>query len=237
MVARIANFFPERINMRVPNMTYDGALGMNPKGPHYIDMQDVGAPLVVASTTAIISAVTMPADGASFTAANYVGGVLPIAVPGRGRWGRTLQFVASGANTGVLEVTGRDYLGQRVVKRVTMNGATAVTTGGAATNAFWIIEDIRVISGSSAVTISVGTQNVFGLPYRTTVLVSSLQDGVVAGTAHTLVTGIATDPGTNATGDPRGLISFNNAPNSTRTYGALLMFDDTNLHGVAHFSG
>lgn len=237
MVARVGTFFPERINMRVPNMTYDGALGMNPKGPHYIDMQDPGVPLVAASTTNIISVVAMPADGAAFVAANFAGGVLPMAVPNRGRWGRTLQFVASGANTGVLEVVGRDYLNQCVVKRVTLNGNTPVTAaGGAALTAFTIIESITVISGSGAVNISVGTQNVFGLPYKATALIASLMDGATT-TAHTLTAAVTTDPQTNATGDPRGLISFNSAPNGTRTYGAVLMLDDTNLHGVANFGG
>lgn len=238
MTARVPNFFPERINMRVPNMSYDGALGMNPKGPHYIDMQDPGTTLAAATTTAIMNAQTMAADGAFFAASAFVGGVLPMYVPSRGRWGRTLQFVASGANTGVLEVVGRDYLNQRIVKRVTLNGNTPVTgTSGACINAFCIIESVQVISGSGAVNISIGTQNVFGLPYKATALVTSFQDGIVAGTAHTLVTGVATDPATNATSDPRGLISFNNAPNASRTYGALLMFDDNNLHGVAHFGG
>ena len=236
MVARVGTFFPERINMRVPAMTYDGALGMNPKGPHYIDMQDPGVPLVAASTTAIMATQTMAADGAYFAASAFVGGVLPMYVPNKGRWGRTLQFVASGANTGVLEIVGRDYLNQRVVKRVTLNGNTPVTASGAALSALCIIESVQVISGSGAVNISIGTQNVFGLPYKATVLNASLMDGATV-TAHTLTAAVTTDPATNTTGDPRGTISFNSAPNGSRLYGALLMFDDTNLHGVAHYGG
>lgn len=237
MVQRIATFFPERVNMRVPNMTYDGALGMNPKGPHTIDMQDSGSPLAVASTTNILNVKAMPADGAAFAAADFGSGALPMAVPNRGRWGRKIQFVASAGNTGVLEVVGRDYLGQRMVKRVTMNGATPVTAaGGAALVAWWSIESVTVVSGTGAVNISVGTQNVFGLPYKATALIASLMDGATT-TAHTLTAAITTDPATNATGDPRGLISFNTAPDSAHTYQAVLMFDDTNLHGVAQYGG
>lgn len=234
MVQRVGTFFPERVNMRVPNMTYDGALGMNPKGPHVIDMQDSGSPLAVASTTNILSAVSINiGDGNAIAAASFVGGVLPMAVPGRGRWGRTLQLVASGASTAVIEIRGRDYLGQYLRKRSTLNGATPVTaSGGATLTAFWIIESVLVISGAAAVNLSIGTQNQFGLPYRATALIGSLMDGATT-TAHTLVTGVVTDPQTDALGDPRGLISFNSAPNSSRNYQAVLMLDDTNLHGVA----
>lgn len=233
MAIRVPTFFPERVNLRVPDMKYDGILGASPGQAAFIEFQDAGSPLPAISATNIISAVTMPADAAYFTAANFASAALPMAVPGRGRYGVCLQFVASGACTGVLEVKGRDYLGQRMTKRVTMNGNTPVTAAGGATLcAFYWIDSIQVISGTAAVTISVGTQNKYGLPYAARAIVASTIDGVTA-TAHTLVTRITTTASTS-TADPRGLITFSSAADGSREFGASLLLDFDRLHGVAH---
>lgn len=232
MTIRVPTHFPARVNMRVPNMSFEGSLGMQKGSPFLVEFQDVGVPLATISTTAIMSVQTMAANGAAFAASTFVGGVLPMAVPGRGRYGVCLQFVASGANTGVLEVVGRDYLGQRLVKRVTLAGAVAVTAStGATDTAFWIIESVTVVSGSGAVNISIGTQNKYGLPFAATAISGSLIDSVTA-SAHTLVTRITTTQ-SNSTADPRGLITFSSAANGARTFAAYLMHDYTNLHGNA----
>lgn len=232
MTIRVPSHFPARVNMRVPNMSFVGDLGMQKGSPFLVEFQDAGTFLPTVSTTNIMATQTMAADGAAFAASTFVGGVLPMAVPGRGRYGVCLQVVASGANTGVLEIVGRDYLGQRLIKRVTLNGATPVTaSGGATQTAYWIIESVTVVSGSGAVTISIGTQNKYGLPYAATAIVGSLIDGVTA-TAHTLTTRITTAQ-SNSTVDPRGLITFSSAANGARTFAALLMHDETNLHGTA----
>ena len=237
MVARIGEFLPERINMRVPSMTYSGSFEGAPRGPLYVDMSNRdGTPLVTLSTTEIMATKAVVADGASFVAADFAGGVLPMAVPNRGRYGRTLQVVGSGGGTPVLEITGTDYLGQRLVKRTTLNGATPVTaTTGVCLTAWWTIASVKVVSGTAGINLSIGTQNVWGLPYKAVAIVASLMDGLTA-TAHTLVAPIQTDPQTSSLGDPRGLLTMSTAPNSSHTYGALLVFDDTNLHGVAQNS-
>jgi hypothetical protein len=83
-------------------------------------------------------------------------------------FGRTLIFTISGdpgAATSVVDIRGKDYLGQPMIERFTVaNGSTAIQYGK---KAFYTVDSSKIVTASTnAVTAKVGTGTQLGLPYK-----------------------------------------------------------------------
>ena len=215
-----ADFYPERINMYVPAMSFASDCGDD--GLYQVSL---GTP-AIAVTDAIV-------HGQSVVAA----GNLDLDYDMTGDFGRNVTVNSDGANTDAVVVTGYDYLGQKITENFTLNGAATVQGAKAfkrVTNVAWLAEAGR--------TLDVGFGDVLGLPYKTMAINNEIF-GDVAQSAGTFVAPVLTDPQTAATGDPRGTYNptgtldgatelvihaiASNAVNATGNGG---------LHGIAHFS-
>lgn len=243
MVKRTPKYRPRRINNYVPAMGYSAA--MVHEGPYDVRF----GPMAVASTTAIINAQSA-AGGVTFVYGNptatglITDNVDPVNTavasefPYGPGFGRCLQIVFGGASTVVVVVRGRDYLGQPMTENITGNGTTPVI----GTKAFKYIDSITV--PAVAQTISVGTTDKLGLPYKMMNIVAEHLDGVRVATLGTLVTPSLVDPQTATTTDPRGTYDPQSTLNGTAFLSAtFLPSGDVNssgnggLHGLAHYSG
>lgn len=235
MVVRTPKYQPRRVNAYVPNLAYTaGAVHDQPT-------EVVFGPMAVASAANIIAAQSIAANGSTTTflqdntdpvqAANQA--LYPYG-PG---FGRNLTYVASGAATSTVTVTGRDYLGQKMSETITLNGATPVL----GQKCFkWI--DLIAWTLTAAVTINVGTGTKFGLPYRAMNVLAEMSNKQRVGTLGTLANADVTDPQTVSTADPRGSYIPNTTPDGTKIISAIFLFDNSNnangnggLHGIQHF--
>lgn len=219
MTVRTADYLPQKINQYVPNMTY--SMDVAHRAPTPVEL---GIP-VTADADGILDGEDIAAAGSTTTFESaYSHSVM-------GNFGRNVTVVASGAATSTVTVRGRDYLGQPMTEVLTLNGATPVV----GVKAFKYIEEIAYGLTASR-TIDVGWGVRLGLPYRTKALLASFENGATA-TAHTLVAGAASSvTQTGTTADPRGTVSPNNAPDGSKEFAALIVADETNLHGNAHYS-
>ena len=209
------DYFPQRINLHVPDMQFAAEVGFDG-----IAEFSIGAP-VAAAAAGILNDQSIAAAGSTEALlVNELGG----------NYGRNVTVVASGAATSLVTVWGRDYLNQPMKEQLTLNGAATV----AGKKAFKFVDKVEY-GATAAVTIDVGYGDVFGLPFKAKALTTSIQDGAAAGTAHTFVAGVATDPQTATSGDPRGTIDPNAASDGSKVFGGIALFDRTNLHGVAHY--
>lgn len=226
------DFFPRRINMRVPSLKYD--TGVNSNGIYRIDF---GAPAALSTT--YFASVVLSTTGVALTLQTsdgtiLNGGEVPSATTAR--WGRGLTVVGDGASTRTITIIGYDYLGQKIKWTGVLNGATPVPV----TKAFRWVESVVFGAAADTVSVSVGYNNVLGLPYQTASLLSEIKSNAVAANAGTLVAAVLTDPQTATTGDPRGTyLPSTVIPNGTIPFSATFNanVDLGNLHGVAHFGG
>ena len=116
---------------------------------------------------------------------------------------RALRAVSSSASdtTQVVTITGTDYWGQAQSEAITLNGVTTVN----GKKAFKTVTQVYV-SALTVGTVSVGTLDVFGLPYAVTDAGYLLRTGwnnAVADNAGTFVVA-DTATATTTTGDVRG---------------------------------
>jgi len=227
------DFFPRRVNMRVDKLKY--AADASEQDPYRVDY---GAPLAL-STTYFMNAV-LQTTGVPMTATVGNGiilnnGEVPDATTSR--WGRGLTLVASAASTRTITMVAYDYLGQRISWTGVMNGTTPVVV----TKMIRWIESIVFGASADTVTISVGYNEVLGIPYAGQMLAQEIKNGAVAANAGTFTAAVLTNPQTATTGDPKG--SYTPAtvlPNGTNTFSLLYIIDRTTatgMHGVAHFGG
>lgn len=227
-----ADFFPRRINMRVPALQY--ASDVPSAGLYRIDF---GAPAAL-STTYFASAV-LSTTGVALTLQTSDGTILNSGeVPSAttARWGRGLTFVGDGASTRTITLTGYDYLGQKIRWTGALNGTTPVPV----TKAFRWVETVVFGAAADTVSVSMGYNNVLGLPYQSANMVSEMKNNAVAANAGTFVAAVLTDPQTATTGDPRGTyLPVTVIPDGTNIFSILANADTDrkNLHGVAHFGG
>lgn len=169
--------------------------GVGPLGRVYI-FDIVPATL---SATAVCAAQAVAAAGnATINGASASGGVATLDVA------RIVSFVSSNAGdtTQTVTVTGTDYWGQTQTQRITLTGTTTV-------NSTKTFKTITAVAVSAALTgnLSVGSGDVFGLPYKVTdagYLLRTGWAGAVADNAGTFVAADTTSPATNTTGDVRG---------------------------------
>jgi hypothetical protein len=168
--------------------------GVGPLGRVYI-FDIVPATL---SATAVCAAQAVAAAGnATINGASASGGVATLDVA------RIVSFVSSNAGdtTQTVTVTGTDYWGQTQTQRITLNGVTTV-------NSTKTFKTITAVAVSAALTgnLSVGSGDVFGLPYKVTdagYLLRTGWAGAVADNAGTFVAADAATPSAT-TGDVRG---------------------------------
>lgn len=240
MANTVPSYFPQRINLRVPNMAY--AADASLQDPFRVDF---GAPLAL-SANGLLAAVVM-VNGSAVTVTDLVAGAGTAVAIGRygkvpveslttwpDKWGRNLTCVASAANARVLTVTGYDYLGQRMVETIIINGTTTVQ----GVKAFARIISLSFSSDTDTTTVNVGWGNKFGLPYAMMSMVYEIKNGVVAANAATIVGAVTTDPQTATTTDPRGTyLPVTVIPDAANTFEAGFVLRRSNLHGVAHYAG
>ena len=163
------------------------------------------------STTAVCAAQAVSAAGnATINGSTASNGVATLDCA------RAIQIVSSSTDTTqTVTLTGTDYWGQAQTQLLTLNGTTAVVS----TKAFKTITKVAV-SAALAGNLSVGTADVFGLPYRVTdagYLLRTGWAGAVADNAGTFVAADTTSPATSSTGDVRGTFApTGSASNGTR---------------------
>lgn len=145
--AKSPDYNARRINKYVPGLQY--AANVQPSGVYRTSL---GTP-AVASATNILSAQSIASASSTTTLLDDTADA---------RFGMNLQFVASGASTSTVTVTGRDYLGQPMKETVTLNGTTAVH----GVKAFYWLDSIAW-TATSATTMNVGWGASLGLPYAT----------------------------------------------------------------------
>lgn len=233
----MADFDPDAffrgIQYRVPSMRY--AADVNLEGPYVLRfLNDAKTVLAAKSATYYASAVAM-VNGSTVTITLAAGQILNSGLEAA-KYGRGIQAVASAANARTLTLTGRDYLGSRLVETITLNGTTPVPSK----NAYKLLESAVFSSDTDTTTVNIGQSDVLGLPYRGMAsLAAILNDGAPTGQG-TFVAGLAdaTTP-TATTADVRGTWTPNasDIPNGTRDLKLSYLPDKDNLHGVAPFSG
>jgi hypothetical protein len=227
MTAR-GDYFPRGVNMHVPNMEYAADVALT--GPCEVDLNPTAGALLAALATGILSAQSIATAGSANTfAAGFTQSERQM-----GKFGRCIQVVASGTATSTVTITGTDYLGQRMVEVLTLNGTTPVL----GQKAFRRI--LSIAWGATADrTINVGWSSGLGIPYKSLGTLAQggaieLVNNAVPADAGALVAGADTQTTTSA--DPRGRYTphANNIPNGTRLYRLGYRPDRKNLHGVKH---
>lgn len=123
--------------------------------------------------------------------------------------------ISSGANdTGItFTVSGYDYYGQPVTQTVTGVSAATVST----TKAFYQVKSVTH-TGSVNTTVTVGTGDVFGLPFflrGRESIISVGWAGTAGQSAVSATVGVTTTPATSFTGDVRGTYATGSASNGT----------------------
>lgn len=164
-----------------------------------------------ASATAVCAAQAVAGAGnATINGASASGGVATLDVA------RAVNVDSSNAGdtTQTVTVTGTDYWGQAQTETIALNGTTAV----AGLKAFKTITQVAV-SAALAGNLTVGSTDVFGLPYRVTdagYILRAGWAGALADDAGTFVAADVTSPATATTGDVRGTFTPSSAANGSR---------------------
>ena len=189
---------------------------------------DLGSPLV-ADVDHICESQDLTAGGtATLTATlNLIEGA------GAAPFGRALTYDSGEASTGVVTVTGTNYLGDVIVENKTLNGTTVV----AGTKAFATVVSVSVL-GDSGTGFIVGTGDVLGLPIFIEDVdewVTELEDGTTA-TAGTFVAGVSSAP-TATTGDVRGTYDPNSATDGAKHFVLYMAISDPAYTGQVDFAG
>ena len=127
---------------------------------------------------------------------------------------RCVQIASGGNDAGItFTVQGYDLYGQAMTQTVTGVSAAAVTTA----KAFYQVKAVTH-TGSVASTVTVGTADVFGLPFflKDRGYIASVGwGGTAAQSAVSATVGVTTTPATTFTGDVRGTYQTGSASNGT----------------------
>lgn len=175
------------------------------------------APAAAATNNILTAQVLAALVNATINGALATNGVATLDVP------RSLQMVSSNAGdtTQVVTVRGFDEYGEALTETRTLNGTTIVNF----LKAFKTITQV-VSATLSAGNVTMGTSTRLGLPFRMRVgdLVTAKADNAVdvPGTITVADTAVPTA----ATGDIRGTLIFNTAPNGTVIFSALQWISD-----------
>ena len=127
---------------------------------------------------------------------------------------RIVTISSAGSDTGItFTVSGYDYYGQTMTQTVTGVSAATVSTS----KAFYQVKSVSH-TGTVASTVTVGTGDVFGLPFflrGRESIVSVGWAGTAAQSAVSATVGVTTTPATAFTGDVRGTYATGSASNGT----------------------
>lgn len=191
---------------------------------------DFGAPLAASATAVIATQALATTTLYSFTAAQIVTATLDVP--------RTLAVKSSTTDTTqVVTVRGYDEYGVAVSESFTLNGVTAVTGLKAFKQVVSLQSNITL-----AGTISVGTNaGGLGLPYYLPPqtgsgignILKESQDGATP-TAGVPIGGVQTKA-TATTGDVRGTVTPNVAPDGTKVYSVYMFVADPSFLGVPQY--
>ncbi len=162
------------------------------------------------SATAVCAAQAVAAAGnATINGASASGGVATF------DYARAVNVDSSnvGDTTQTVTVTGTDYWGQAQTEEIALNGTTLV----AGQKAFKTITQVAV-SAALAGNLTVGNEDIFGLPYRVTDAGYLFRVGWAGALAEDAGTFVAADTATATatTGDVRGTYAPSSAANGTR---------------------
>ena len=164
-----------------------------------------------ASATAVCAAQAVAGAGnATINGASASGGVATFDVAR----GVNVDSSNVGDTSQTVTVTGTDYWNQAQTETIALNGTTAV----AGKKAFKTITQVAV-SAALAGNLTVGSTDVFGLPYRVTdagYILRSGWAGALADDAGTFVAADTTSPATATTGDVRGTYVPSSSANGSR---------------------
>lgn len=232
---RTAKYNPPRLNRYVPAMAY--SVDVIHGAPHEVRF----GPVAVADANNILVGHVFSAAGSTTTFlqdnTDPINTSYSEEFPYGPGFGRCLQVVASAANTSVVTITGRDYLGQKVVENLTLNGITPVI----GVKAFKYVDQV---ASNGAATIDVGTTDKLGLPYAMSNVLAEMADGDRVATLGTLVTPSYTDPQTATTADPRGTYDPNTTLDGVKflsaifiPHNALNASGNGGLYGLPHYGG
>jgi hypothetical protein len=149
-------------------------------------------------------------------------------------FGRALTVDGGDATgTGLVTITGTNYLGDVLVEGITKNGSTVV----AGKKAFATVTSV-VVTGDSGAGFIVGDAVLLGLPIFIEDVdewVTELQNGTTA-TAGAWVAGDSAAP-IATTGDVRGTYSPNTAPNGGHHFVLYMALSDPAYTGQVDFAG
>jgi hypothetical protein len=163
------------------------------------------------SATAVCAAQAVAAAGnATINGASATGGVATF------DYARTVNVDSTdvGDTTQTVTVTGTDYWGQAQTETIALNGTTLV----AGQKSFKTITAVAV-SALLTGNLTVGNEDVFGLPYRVTdagYLLRTGWAGAVANDAGTFAAADTTSPATATTNDVRGTYAPSSAADGSR---------------------
>jgi hypothetical protein len=187
----------------------------------------MGSPLA-ASATAVQAAIAVP-DALLHVLSVPANGVLDVP--------RNLQFVSSNAGdtTQTITVRGFDEYGNAMTETKTLNGTTIV----AGLKAFKTVISYQA-SASLAGNLSIGSNTALGLPIPLNVtgyVVQEITDGAKSGTFGTYVAAVDNALMTATTGDVRGTVIFNTAPNGTHSYEVMILCPDPAYQALPQYAG
>lgn len=181
-------------------------LGVGPLGRTYI----FDAVPAAKSATAVCAAQAIAAAGAAtINGASASGGVATF------DYARAVNVDSTdtGDTTQTVTVTGTDYWGQAQTETIALNGTTLV----AGQKAFKTITSV-IVSAALTGNLTVGNEDIFGLPYRVTDAGYLFRVGWAGALAQDAGTFVAADTATATatTNDVRGTYAPSSAANGTR---------------------
>lgn len=183
--------------------------GIGPLGRQYF--YDMGTPATLSATAICAAQAIAGAANATINGTLATAGVATIPEA----CGRCLSMISTNAGdtTQTVTLTGKDYLGNAMTERRTLNGTTIVNF----TKSWKSITQVAV-SAALAGNLTVGNRDVFGIPVYMSdaVYFSAKWANTIAGDAGTFAAGDATLPATNATNDTRGTYAPSSASNGSR---------------------
>lgn len=221
MAKRMPSYFPQGAKLFVRNATL--VQGVETSGCTYAEL---GAPTATGGAVMTAQSINTTSAVTTFDAA------FSASEAQMGRFGRGLSLVASGATSVVVQVRGRDYLQQWMREDVTLNGTTPVPTK----KAFRYVDSITPAT-AAAVTLTVTTVNLFGLPYKFLTLDAEFKNQAPAANAGTFVAGLATSTTSTATtNDTRGTYTpVTVLPDGVNTFALRYFIDNNNAFGNAQY--
>lgn len=227
-----ADYFPYGISVAVRNLEYAADVNI---GQPYI--ANLGAP--IASAGVIVGLLGPLVTGAInvFNAANMNnGGLVPHdSLTKRNGWGRGITLTGSAAGARTITLDGYDYLGQAMRWTGALNGTTPVLVP----KTFQWITNVSFGAAADTVTVTIGINDVFGLPYTFQQLIAEAKNYAPAANAGTFVAALPEGTAATATNaDVRGTyLPVTVIPDGVTVFEVTYMPRRGNLHGAAQFAG